>query len=190
MMKTKMMKTVVAFTLAVLMITATQAFAQRGRNYKSNMDRPYRNNGTCWRIPDLTADQETKIDALRVNHWKEMNNYRNQMNELRARKRTLNTSEQANLNEINSVIDQMSGMHNKMMKASAKHRKEVRNLLSDEQKVYFDSMPLRGQRFNRGANRRGGGYGNYSGAGRGYGYGNGYGDGYGYRYSNYPINEE
>lgn len=178
------MNRLTVLALAILMLAGTQVFAQRGRNFKSNTDRPYRNDGTCWRIPDLTADQETKIETLRVEHWKEMNSYRNQMNELRARKRTLNTTDKANLNEINSVIDQMTGVNNKMMKASAKHRQEVRNLLTDEQKVYFDSMPARGQRYNHGTNRRGGSYGNSRNAGRGYG------DGYGYRYSNYPINEK
>ncbi len=178
------MNRLTVLALAILMLAGTQVFAQRGKNFKSNTDRPYRNDGTCWRIPDLTAEQETKIETLRVEHWKEMNSYRNQMNELRARKRTLNSTDKANLNEINSVIDQMTGVNNKMMKASAKHRQEVRNLLTDEQKVYFDSMPARGKKYNHGANKRGGSYGNSRNAGRGYG------DGYGYRNSNYPINEE
>lgn len=175
-MKTQRMNRITVLALAILMLAGAQVFAQRGRNFKSNTDRPYRNDGTCWRIPDLTADQETKIEAVRVNHLKEMNSFRNQMNELRARKQTLNTSDKANLNEINAVIDQMTGVHNKMMKAGSKHRQEVRNLLTDDQKVYFDSMPARGQRYNRGANRRGGGYGNYRGMQQGYGAGYGYGN--------------
>ncbi len=174
------MNKLTVLALAILMLAGTQGFAQRGRNFKSNVNRPYRNDGTSWRIPDLTADQETQIEALRVDHWKEMNNYRNQMNEFRARKRTLNTIDKADLKEINSVIDRMTEVHNKMMKASAKHRQDVRKQLTDEQKVYFDSRPARGKGYNRGANRIGGGYGNYRDAGRGYG------DGYGYRY----IDEE
>src|SRR6056297_4090480 len=179
-MKTKKMNKLTDLALAILMLAGTQGFAQRGRNFKSNVDKPYRNDETCWRIPDLTADQETQIEALRVDHWKEMNNYRNQMNEFRARKRTLNTTDKADIKEINSVIDRMTEVHNKMMKASAKHRQDVRKQLTDEQKVYFDSRPARGKGYNRGANRIGGGYGNYRDAGRGYG------DGYGYRY----IDEE
>ncbi|MFP4026026.1 MAG: Spy/CpxP family protein refolding chaperone [Thiohalospira sp.] len=185
-MKTKRMNRLTVLALAILMLAGTQVFAQRGRNYKSNTDRPYRADETCWRIPGLTADQEAKIEALRVEHWKEMNNYRNQMNELRARKRTLNTTDKANLNEINSVIDQMTGVQNKMMKASSKHRQEVRNLLTDEQKVYFDSMPARGRGYNRGAGRAGAGYRNARGMGQGYGTGYGYG----YQYYNNQIDEE
>jgi Spy/CpxP family protein refolding chaperone len=106
------------------------------------------------------------------------------MNELSARKRTLNTTDKADLKEINSVIDQMTGVHNKMMKASAKHRQEVRNLLTDEQKVYFDSMSGRGRGYNRGAGHAGAGYRNACGMKQGYG------AGYGYQYYNNQLDEE
>ena len=185
-MKTKNVKRTTVLMLAFLMLAGTQLFAQRGRNLRNDVNRPYQNRQTCWRIPDLTETQQTKIESLRVEHWKEMNNYRNQMNELRARKRTLNTTAQTDMSELNGVIDQMTDVHNKMMKKSAKHRQDVRKELTDEQKVYFDSRPARGQGYNRGANRRGGGYGNYRGAARGYGNGNGNG----YGYSNYPVDQE
>ncbi len=173
-MKTQGMKKISILAIAFLMVLGTNAFAQRGRGYKNYPDRANRSGMVCQRIPDLTEAQETKIEALRVNHLKEMNSYRNQMNELRARKQTLNTSDQANLDEINAVIDQMTGVHNKMMKVSAKHRQDVRSMLTDEQKVYFDSMPARGRGNNRGAGRRGTGYGNPGGMGQGYGTGYGY----------------
>jgi len=185
-MKTKNVKRTTVLMLAIIMLAGTQLFAQRGRNLRNDVNRPYQNRQTCWRIPDLTETQQTKIESLRVEHWKEMNNYRNQMNELRARKRTLNTTAQTDMSELNGVIDQMTDVHNKMMKKSAKHRQDVRKELTDEQKVYFDSRPARGQGYNRGANRRGGGYGNYRGAARGYGNGNGNG----YGYSNYPVDQE
>lgn len=181
------MKKISILTIALLMVGATSIFAQRGRNF-SNSDAGYGRNMICNRIPDLTADQETKIEALRVNHLKEMTSYRNQMNELRAKKQTLMSSDNTNMNEINSVIDQMTGVHGKMMKASAKHRQDVRNLLTDEQKVYFDSRPMRGRGHGKGSGRAGRGYRNFDGYGqgngRGQGLGYGNGDGYGRNYNN------
>ena len=53
-----------------------------------------------------------------------MNTFRNQKNELQAKKHTLMTSDNANSNEINSVIDQMTNLQNKMLKTSAKHRQD------------------------------------------------------------------
>lgn len=185
----KTMKKTSILTIAILMIAATSIFAQRGRYYSDSETR-YGRSMMCNLIPDLTEDQETKIEALRVDHLKEMNNYRNQMNELRAKKQTLMTSDNLNMNEINSVIDQMTGVHGKMMKASAKHRQDVRNLLTEDQKVYFDSRLRRGngRGHGRGMGRAGRGNRNFDGYGQGYGRGQGLGygngDGYGQRYNN------
>ncbi len=172
----KTMKRTSILAIAILLIGASSVFAQRGRNF-SNQEAGFYRNNICNRIPDLTEDQEIKIEALRVDHLKEMNDYRNQMNELRARKQTMMSTDNANMNEINSVIDQMTAVHGKMMKASAKHRQDVRNQLTDQQKVYFDASPRNGRGNGQGHGRSGRGKGNYGSGGQGYGQA-GYGQGY------------
>lgn len=186
-MNTQKMKKVTVLVVVALMMIGTNSFAQRGRNFENRGD-GFGRVAYCDRIPDLTEDQQAKIEDLRLGHLKEMNAYRNQMNELRAKKHTLMTTDGSSLNEINSVIDQMTDVHNEMMKASAKHRKNVRGTLTEDQKVYFDSMPGHG----RGHGRAGRGYGNCSGPGQGYGQGQGagYGRGYGYGYKNLPATNE
>ena len=139
-MKTQRIKKVTVLAMALLMFAGSNMYAQRGRNY-SNQGQDFNQNQFCQRIPDLTEEQQTKIEAIRLKHMKEMNTFRNQKNELQAKKHTLMTSDNANSNEINSVIDQMTNLQNKMLKTSAKHRQDVRSLLTDEQKVYFDSSP-------------------------------------------------
>lgn len=178
----KTMKKTTVLVLAILMIASTNIFAQRGRNF-DDRGQGFGRFDFCERIPDLTEDQEQKIEALRVVHLKEMTSFRNQMDELRAKKRTLITSDNSNMNEINSVIDQMTDVHNKMMKASAIHRQDVRNLLTDDQKVYFDAMPRHGRGHGRGMGRAGRGNRNFDGYGRGQGQGYGQGTGRGL-YSN------
>ena len=170
-MKTQRIKTVTVLAIAFLMFAGTNLYAQRGRNF-SNQSKGFGQNQSCMMLPDLTEDQQNKIEALRIAHLKEMNTFRNQMNELRAKKQTLQTTDNVDLKEINSVIDKMTEVHNQMMKTSAQHRQEVRSQLTDEQKVYFDSRPMRGNRNGRGSGR---GVGN----GRGYGQGNGYNQGSG-----------
>lgn len=164
-MKTQMMKKVSVLAIALLMIAGTNLYAQRGRNY-SGQDKGLNRNQSCQMIPDLTEDQQTQINTLRVANMKQMNVFRNQMNELRAKKQTLMTSDNANMKEMNSVIDQITAVKNQKMKASAKHRLDVRNLLTDEQKVYFDSRPMRGQGHGKGMGN-GDGYGRRDGSGRG-----------------------
>lgn len=173
----KTMKKTAIFIFTILLVGTTSTFAQRGRNFSGN-EQTYGRMEYCERIPDLTEDQQQKIEALRVVHLKEMTGFRNQMDELRARKRTLMSSD-ADLKEVNTVIDQMTELQNKKMKQSAKHRQDVRNILTDEQKVYFDSMPRKGRGHGKGYARTGRGSGNcnYNGRGQGNGQGIGYGRG-------------
>jgi Spy/CpxP family protein refolding chaperone len=171
-MKAQRIKKATVLAMALFMFAGTNIYAQRGRNYQ-DQDRGFAQKQHCM-IPDLTEDQQNKMDALRVNHLKEMKDFRNQMNELRARKHTLQTSDNVDLKEINAVIDKMTAVHNQMMKQSAKHRQEIRSLLTDEQKVYFDSRPMRGERNGRGHGRRNG---YRDGSGFGQGNGQGYGKG-------------
>lgn len=178
-MKTQRIKKVTVLAIAVLMFAGSNLYAQRGRNY-STQGKGYGQSQICMMLPDLTEEQQNKIEAFRLAHLKEMTTHRNQMNELRAKKQTLMTSDNADMKEINAVIDQMTEVHNKMMKTSAKHRQDVRSQLTDEQKVYFDSRPMRGRGQGKGFGR-GHGRGNNQGAGFGQGYGQdaGYSRGYG-----------
>lgn len=148
-MKTRRINKVAVLTIALLMLAGSNMYAQRGRNY-SNQSEGFNQNQICQRIPDLTEDQQTKIEAHRLKHMKEINDFRNQKNELQAKKHTLMTSDNVTMNEINSVIDKLTSLQNKMMKSSAKHRRDIRDLLTEDQKVYFDSMPMRGRGHKKG----------------------------------------
>jgi len=163
------MKKVAVLTMAVLLIGSANLIAQNGRNH-SKQGNGYGTNQICHQIPDLTEDQQTKIKALRVDHMKEMTALRNQTNELRAKKQTLMATDNADMKEINAIIDQMTNLQNKRMKLSAKHHQEVRNELNDEQKVYFDSRKMHNHRNGRGmgqGHRGGKGFNQGAGSGRG-----------------------
>ena len=133
----------------------------------------------CNNIPDITAEQQTKLDALRTAHWKSVQNSRNLLAEKAARLRTLRTSDNVDMDAINKTIDEMSAIRSSMQKSREKHLQDVRNVLTDEQRVYFDNFQSRrGQGFGRGqgkGNARRGGYG----PGNGYGQGRGPGRGLG-----------
>lgn len=179
-MNTQKMKKVTLLVAVAIMVIGTSTYAQRGRNCDSK-GQGFNRAEMCERIPDLTEDQKTKIEDLRLEQMKEMTNHRNQMDELRAKKRTLMTSDNADMKEINSVIDQMTSLQNKRMKASAKHRQEVRSLLTEEQKVYFDAMPRHRRGHGKGMKQ---GRGNMQGPGYGRGHGMGQGSGANYQGNN------
>ncbi len=90
-------------------------------------------------IPDLTDQQKEDIKKLRLEYIKKMTPLKNELNENRAKHKTLMTSEKADMGAINKNIDEFTSIKNKMMKLKAKHKQSVRKLLTEEQRIMFDS---------------------------------------------------
>ena len=174
-MKTIKLK-LLSLVLAVILFSfGTEVNAQRNQG---NQGRNFQNNQTreC-NIPDLTDAQKSKIEVLRTSQLKEATAHRSLMDEKRAHLNTLRIADKPDMKAINSTIDEMGALRTKHIKNSEAHRQSVRALLTDSQKVYFDSR--RGNRGNRGMGQ---GRGQYGGkgmrGGRGMGNGRG-GAGYG-----------
>ena len=90
-------------------------------------------------IPNLTEDQQKKIADLRVTHQKEMLALRNQMGELKAKQNTLSTADKPDMKAINANIDEITKLQNQILKNAAEHKQQVRSLLTDEQRLWFDT---------------------------------------------------
>lgn len=118
-----------------------QSYGQRGQMRDLQ-------KGTCINLPDLTEEQEQKIEALRLERIAARTAHRAEMDELRARKRSLGIAENPDMDALNNVIDQMTAARARHMKDNEAHRQEIRKLLTPEQRTLFDSR--RGQR--RGGN--------------------------------------
>jgi Spy/CpxP family protein refolding chaperone len=90
-------------------------------------------------LSDLTDEQTTQIEALKTKHLDIMLDFRARMNVLQAELRELEIADKADMNKINSKIDEITTVKNKMAKERSAHRQAVRNLLTPEQRVVFDS---------------------------------------------------
>ena len=90
-------------------------------------------------IPDLTDKQKEKMKDLHVEHMKTVQPIKNEIGELKAKLHTLQTGEKPNMVEINKLIDDIGQQHTKIMKLKAAHMQEIRKLLTDEQRVFFDA---------------------------------------------------
>ena len=142
----KRTKRITAILLTGIMMVATvSSFAQRGQGQKAmGMKKNMQMHQNCFfNIPDLTEEQETQIEKIRVSHMKEMQNYYNKLNEKRAKLRTLQTKDNPDMEKINSVIEEMGEIRTEKHKARAKHHQEVRSLLNEEQKIYFDKHKMK-----------------------------------------------
>ncbi len=146
------------FLVSALLLTAvfvSDVMAQRGRRAPDVRDRqrvdmraeqpPERAlRGTmeyCQLIPDLTEEQEEAIKALRLEQIERNTHHRNRMDELRVRKRNLMTG--TTEGDVEQVIDDLTELRNTQMKENLKHRNNVRELLTDDQRVIFDSKVMR-----------------------------------------------
>ena len=127
--------------MAVLvgMILTVSLMAQRGHGPGSfNADKPGMGH-FCQAIPDLTPEQEQQISELRTMQIKEMNDSRSDLSIKHAELHKLQTADKADMDKINAKIDEIGKIKTEMAKKRAAHIQKVRALLTDEQRVIFDS---------------------------------------------------
>lgn len=143
---------------AILTISSATALAQRGQGMmgkampgeRMQKFQQYRSR----MIPDLTEQQKSQIQELRVDQMKQMTSFRNQLMEKRARLRTLQTQDNPDMNAINNAIEEMGEIRTNMHNARAEHRQEVRKLLNEEQQAFYDARMM--HRHGKFSGRRGG----------------------------------
>lgn len=178
------MRKIIVLTVLALMTTVAVSNAQRGNRLNAN-ESNY-NQRKCM-IPDVTDEQEQKIDALRTAHWNEVKSMRADIDILQAELRKLRIADNSDTKGMDAKIDQIGALKTKMFKSTNNHQLQVKNLLTDDQKAWFDMHEGRGGRYSRFGNGNGrrGRNGNKCGMGgngmngRGQGYGQGQGYGYG-----------
>lgn len=143
-MKNKIFATAV-FTVMLAVITSV-SFAQRGQGFgMRNQQNAYNQNQSAQcMIPDLTQEQQSQIKVLRIKQMKAAKIHRADMMIIRAEYQKLISSDNVDMKAINSKIDKITSMRNAQMKQRVAHRQEVRKLLTDDQKVFFDNTPRRG----------------------------------------------
>ena len=90
-------------------------------------------------IPNLTEEQKAQIKDLRTPHMKDMLKYKAEINKLEAELKILEIADNPDEGKINSKIDEISAVKGKVAKTQSKHKRDVRSILTDEQKVYFDA---------------------------------------------------
>jgi len=112
------------------------------------------------RIPDLTDEQREQIQQLRLEHREAVLPLQNELREKQARLQTLTTGEETDLAAANQVIEEIGALRTEMMKTRLEHRMSVRNLLTEEQRIVFDTARGPGRGFrgmgNKPRMRRGG----------------------------------
>ena len=94
-------------------------------------------------LPDRNLDdrQREEVQKIRTERQNELTQTGNLLREKRARLEVLQTAEKTDMNEINKVIDEIAALQAQEMKAQAAGRQQIRDLLTDDQRVYYDRRP-------------------------------------------------
>ncbi len=142
------MKRSILITVALSLMFSTSFLSaqpmpgQRGMHHPQMM-RGHSPDGNMMfkNIPNLTDEQKEQIKALRLDMMKKALPIKNSIGEKRARLRSLQTASPVNMKAVNTLIDEIASLKAKIAKLRAEKRQQVRRLLSDEQRIVFDSRP-------------------------------------------------
>ena len=92
-------------------------------------------------LPDLTEEQKQKIETLHFQLSKDQLSYQNQIEEKEAHLKTISTVDKADITAINKTIDEIYNIKAALAKKEAASNQEIRNILTDKQRVIFDTQP-------------------------------------------------
>lgn len=157
-----------SIVLALVMLVSLSANAQQGKQNQLKAGTQVSNQKNCTQNGkkgfnlDLSEEQKTQMETLRFSLQKSMLPLKNELGEKKAKMKTLSTAEKADMKAINTLIDEMGAIKTQMAKQKASHKQEVRKILTEEQRIIFDSHKGRKGKGkgNCQANARGGKNGN------------------------------
>jgi Spy/CpxP family protein refolding chaperone len=84
---------------------------------------------------DLTAEQQTKLEAMRKAHQAQSQAFLDEMNKLRDEFRSLRDDLKADPKKVAAVVDRMAKVRADRMKAGVQHRREFESILTPEQRA-------------------------------------------------------
>jgi Spy/CpxP family protein refolding chaperone len=96
-------------------------------------------------IPNLTEEQETQIASLRLTHLKEIQPLKSEMAINRAKIDALMIQDNPDMKALNALIEANGKLRTEIQQKNVAQRLAVRKLLTDEQKISYDSGKGRGR---------------------------------------------
>ncbi len=90
-------------------------------------------------LNNLSDEQKEQVKQLRIEMMKNSIPVRNELNEKRARLRTLTTGDKVDVKGAEKILADIEKLKTKQAKQKIRVRVEIRKLLNDEQRVMFDA---------------------------------------------------
>lgn len=138
-MKTKILMLVVLMGLSAAgmaqRIEKGSRKSVRGQESEMRMNADQRNAGG---VMNLTDEQREGFKKSMLAVQKKLQPLRNELGELKARQNTLMTAERPDKREVEKNIEKMGELKVEMEKIQAAHRLEMRQQLTEDQRLLFD----------------------------------------------------
>ena len=114
--------------------------------YPQNNDqsRGERFKGRMFDKLNLTDEQKTKIEDLRIQHQKAMIDLRADMQKKRLAVKEIMLKGNYSRSDYLNLVNDLNSARNMVAASMANHRMDVYELLTDQQKKIFDQMPMMG----------------------------------------------
>jgi Spy/CpxP family protein refolding chaperone len=149
-MKNGKLRMNVAAAITTLVLMSTISYAQYGRHEGGRMHycygRGYENhsmNPPRYEQLDLTEDQQGKIDEIKLDTSKKLTQSQNKINELEAQLNTTITQDKVDKNKVSALIEEIGKLRTEIRKERMNDHLEIRELLTEKQKVIFDQRRTR-----------------------------------------------
>lgn len=141
----KILKT--CLLIGLILGVASVSFSQQplpGARTKKMMEHRAGIAGWPHFIPDLTDQQKEQIRKIRLEGLKELLPLKNQLKEKQAQLRTLTTG-QADMPSAYEVAEEIGMIQTDLLKKRLDIRQQIRELLTEDQRVIFDVRPRSGK---------------------------------------------
>jgi Spy/CpxP family protein refolding chaperone len=97
-----------------------------------------------WDDLKLSDEQRTKLDKLRLEQQTKMMDWRNEMATAHTQLQKLIIADKADEKSVNDAAAKLGKLHEQKARLMATHLRQVRELLTEEQRLVFDRMVLAG----------------------------------------------
>ncbi len=137
--------------LMILSLVSLSTFAQQGspqgnqaRGSQEEVGMKKGKDERGMMIPNMTEEQKESMKAIKTSTGKKMLPLKSALGEKEAKLKTLQTAEKVDMKAIDSQIDDIGKLKTDMAKIKSRSMQDIRALLTDEQRVDFDSRLLEG----------------------------------------------
>ncbi|MBT8378193.1 MAG: periplasmic heavy metal sensor [Ignavibacteria bacterium] len=145
------MKNLVLSLFAAIFLASTISILSQGYGYGNNFgDRDglrERNRDRIHEKLNLTENQESRIEALRINHQKQMIDFRADLEKKQLEMQELKNNGNYSREEYISLTKEISKVKSEMHLASANHQMDVYDLLDSSQKEIWNQFSKRNHKF-------------------------------------------